>query len=315
VTTPDPPNPYVAPSTPLADGAVGMEPPRGRKPSRLAAVVVALLAYPGAGLWVLGLRRRFVGWTAAVLLALALLIAGVWVPVPKLTIAATILLAGAALSALVATLISKPGRPRARYVLPIAVGLIIASHGGARAIRYWLVEAFQMPSASMMPALLVGDHMYVKKGSGGIARGDVIAFKFPQDTRTDYVKRVVAIGGDTINVTGTVVSVNGIPLDHVELADECPPLDEPGACKLVRETNAGRSYTIMLTGYPASDHPSTVVPEGHVFVMGDNRDNSYDSRKWGTVDVELITGKAKITWWSKAPGGPVRWSRVGRAIE
>jgi signal peptidase I len=71
----------------------------------------------------------------------------------------------------------------------------------------------------------------------------------------------------------------------------------------------------MFTGYPAPDFPSMVVAEGEVFVMGDNRDNSYDSRKWGTVKVDLIKGKATLVWWSKVPHGPIRWSRVGRVIE
>ena len=176
----------------------------------------------------------------------------------------------------------------------------------------------------MIPTLLVGDHIFVKKGRASVARGDVIVFEFPLDRHTDYVKRVVAIGGDTIEVRAGVPLINGVPLDHQPIAEPCvyrddsaPPEDsDPQPCTLVRETNAGRSYTIMLEpAHRAQDFPRTTIPSGEVFVMGNNRDNSYDSRKWGTVPVDHIKGIATVTWWSKVPNGPMRWSRVGHGIE
>ena len=253
------------------------------------------------------------------------MIVAIRLPLPRLAVFAIGPIALAALLALVDTAIVKPGEARLigkPWVLALA--LILAGQGSARAIRQWLVEAFQMPSGSMVPTLLVGDHVFVKKGRSSVARGDVIAFEFPVDRSTNYMKRVVAVGGDVIEVRDGVPSINGIPLAHEPIAQPCSFRDEsasfagaePEPCTLVRETNAGRSYTIVFEPeHRAMDQPRTVIPDGHVFVMGDNRDNSYDSRKWGTVPVDHIKGTATVTWWSKAPGGPVRWSRVGRGID
>jgi signal peptidase I len=322
MTAHEPPNPYSAPGAALAEGpASEADPARTGGPSRLGAFAVALFSYPlaGAGFYLLGHRRRFAAWNTAGLLAWALLIVAVWVPLPRLCLISVGLMLAALLASLAATALTKPAPTRVKNALLMAVLLIVAGRAGNLVVKELVVEAFQIPSGAMVPALLVGDRIMVRKSRGGIARGDVIVFKYPADQRTDYVKRVVAVGGDTISVRGGVPSINGIPLDHDEIAQPCSDDAEPAdphPCALVRETNAGRSYTIMFTpGAHAPDFSSIVVPEGEVFVMGDNRDNSFDSRRWGTVKVDLVKGTATLTWWSTDPAGGTRWSRVGRRVD
>jgi signal peptidase I len=294
---------------------------------RVAALVVGFLAFPliGAGLALLGRLRRFGVWAAVGAVVWTLMIISIRAPVPKLAPVAIVGLYAILLFSLAATAVAKRGDAR-RGLGPwlLAIALIGAGKGTGILSRWQLVEAFQMPSGSMIPTLLVGDHMFVKKGRSGITRGDVLVFKYPLDQTTDYIKRVVAIGGDTVEVNHGVVSINGTPLDQQPIEGACktdfgdPSDGDDGECKLMRETNGGRIYTILLyPGHPATDYPPTKVPPGELFMIGDNRDNSYDSRRWGTVREDLVKGQATVIWWSRGPGSPlnVRWSRVGHGIE
>lgn len=319
-----PPNPYAAPSAALtheaAPAGVAGQPTTARKPGgRLVALVLAVLAYPlaGAGFYVLGRPRRLVRWIAAGLCIWLLAIVAVRFPLPKLCVFAFAAWVFAALAALIDILVTGPLAPPKGRVLLIAVLLVVAGRGGSFAAKRWLADAFSIPSGAMVPTLLVGDHIMVSMGRGDIGRGDVIVFEFPVDRSTDYVKRVVAVGGDTIEVNGGVVSINGISLEQEALPGDCPEQEEPGWCELARETNAGRSYTIMrMRSSPAADSPRVTLQEGELFVMGDNRDNSYDSRKWGPVPIDHVKGKATLIYLSNAPkGSGVRWSRVGHRIE
>jgi signal peptidase I len=325
-----PVNPYTPSAAALthedADAARSAE---ARKPSRLGALVLGFLAYPlmGAGFFALRRPRALAVWAAVGLSLLLLAIIGVRAPAPKLAVLALAGLYATLLWSLGHTAFARVGTgPPAARVWLLAIALIVAGKGTALAVRLWVMEAFKMPSGSMVPTLHVGDHLFVKKGAGGVARGDVIVFKFPADHSTDYLKRVLAVGGDTIEVRDGVPSINGVPLAHEPIDAPCSyrddggrgggPDPEPEACTLVRETNAGRSYTIMLTpDHRAVDQPRTVIPEGELFVMGDNRDNSYDSRRWGTVNVELVKGTATVIWWSNDARSGIRWSRVGRGIQ
>jgi signal peptidase I len=326
VTAPEPPNPY-APTDALSHAAAADgNQPAARRPSRLGAVVVTLFAQPiaGAGFYLLGENRRFVAWTALALGVRALLVAAVWVPLPRFATFAFVAMVATSLASVLHTAVTKPrGAPRAHGAL-IGLLFIAAGIGTGIAMKEWLVESFQIPAGSMLPTLEVGDHILVKKGSGDVQRGDVVVFKFPQDTRTDYIKRVVAVGGDTVEVRGGVLSINGTPLDRQPLAQACsytegapgsPDADEHH-CTPMREISGGRAYTIILEpDHAALDFPPTKIAPGELFMLGDNRDNSYDSRRWGTVKVDLVKGKATVIWWSRAPGHGVRWSRVGHGVE
>jgi signal peptidase I len=326
VTAHEPPNPY-APTDALAHDAASDEKERAvRRPSRLGAVVVALFAQPiaGAGFYLLGERRRFVAWTALALALRALLVVAVWTPLPRFAAAAFVAMVGASLASVLHTAVTKPRSAPLKHGALVGVLFVAAGLGTGFAIKEWLVESFQIPSGSMIPTLEVGDHILVKKRNGNVQRGDVVVFKFPENPSIDYIKRVAAVGGDTVEVRAGVLSINGVALEHQPVAESCSYTDGPEGspqadehhCALVRETNGGHVHTIILEpDHPALDFPATKIAPGELFMLGDNRDNAYDSRRWGTVKTADVKGTATVIWWSRAPGHGIRWSRVGHGIQ
>jgi signal peptidase I len=188
-------------------------------------------------------------------------------------------------------------------------GLVIAGVFALIVLRLTCVQAFKMPAGSMEPTILVGDHFLVNKAAYGIhigskvfatrmpARGDIAAFLYPMDRSKVYIKRVIGLPGETIEVRGKTVYVNG------------RALDEPYARHLDDSDDDTRSNW----------GPQT-VPDGQVFVLGDNRDNSLDGRFFGWVPVTDLVGKAKVVYfsWEDAPRehsrepttGRVRWERI-----
>ncbi|MBI5572888.1 MAG: signal peptidase I [Desulfomonile tiedjei] len=181
-------------------------------------------------------------------------------------------------------------------------------------IRAFLVQAFKIPSSSMEPTLLVGDHILVNKFLYGIRvpfttlrwprfadpeRGDVIVFTFPEDRTKDFIKRVVAVGGDTVEIKNKTVFVNGKPVDssHAHFRDR----------------------NVIPGDRSARDNMEPrKVPKGDLFVMGDNRDFSHDSRFWGFVPVEDVKGDAFLIYYSASSfpgiGWEFRWSRIFSGI-
>lgn len=211
----------------------------------------------------------------------------------------------------------------------VAVGIAIF-------LRAFVVEAFQIPSGSMIPTLQVGDHIFVSKFSYGITipftdrklvdfgppkRGDVIVFKYPGDPSIDYIKRVVGLPGDEVEIRDDQIFINGKPVAREHQPDSCKPEQERSIftreCELWVEHLGERTHdTIFYGGGDSFD--SIKVPEGSVFVMGDNRDNSNDSRVWGKVPLEYVKGRALVVWWSRGPTraeglgawfNAIRWQR------
>ncbi len=222
---------------------------------------------------------------------------------------------------------SQPGRKSIfrEYAEAIVVAMLLAF-----AIRVFIVQAFKIPSGSMIPTLLIGDHILVSKLSYGIQwpsqckfqvtlppvncyasqaliefgkpqRGDVIVFRFPEDEEKDFIKRIVGGPGDTVQVLNKAILVNGAVLDDKLFTQRIDPGIIDGAIN--SRDNFG---------------PVT-VPDGAYFVMGDNRDQSLDSRFWGYVREEKIRGKAFRIYWSWSGQGQwtewVRWDRFGKAIQ
>jgi signal peptidase I len=307
------------------------------------------------------------------------------------------------LDALVDELIKRPPKSTMRdYVESIGAAVLIAL-----ALRAFVIEAFKIPSSSMYPTLEINDHIFVNKFIYGIRipwtdtklfewrgpkRGEVIVFKQPCEPERDYIKRVIALEHDTVEVACSVVYVNGKPVsstlldpivEHDDYLDETSQtwkLEQRSRYREVLDGNVYETFhdverpendatrainpaaladkdrlrsrfpeellrTCSNHGGPgprrdvAAQQPGTliqtqpqdpvrpcdpfrqyVVPEGHVFVMGDNRDNSNDSRVWGSVPLQNIKGKALFIWlsyktWHPLHWGEMRWSRIGSFVD
>ena len=198
-------------------------------------------------------------------------------------------------------------------------------------LRSFLAEPFRIPSGSMMPNLLVGDLILVNKFVYGIRlpvlenklielgtpeRGDVVVFRYPEDPATPFIKRIIGLPGDKIVYEDKVLSVNGEPAPQAVVGSYTgvgSGRNMTGA-SLRKEALDGREHDILVQPGYASGRFETEVPEGNYFVLGDNRDNSRDSRFWGTVPDELLIGKAFLIWmnWDN---GQINWSRIGNSLD
>lgn len=198
----------------------------------------------------------------------------------------------------------RPVKPLWReYGEALFVALILAL-----VIRTFVVQAFKIPSESMVKTLLVGDHLLASKFSYGIkvpfthtyiykgedpVKGDIIIFEYPNDPSVDYIKRIVGTPGDTIEVRNKQLFRNGEPVKE----------------SFIRFTEPDRIQPVRDNFGPVT------VPADKYFVMGDNRDNSMDSRFWGFVDRSAIRAKAWRIYWSWGGLGDIRWDRIGKAVE
>jgi len=212
------------------------------------------------------------------------------------------------------------------WIEPLVSAFVIAMF-----LKAFVVGSFKIPSGSMFPTLLVGDHILANRLGYGfmipftdikvlpflkVKRGDVVVFKWPRDPSLDFIKRVVGLPGDTIAVRDGNLYVNGEPcrlekaeIFSGELDDKkysiCPP-------NYYIETLDGKRHLVSYSSCQISrDFGPIKIPEGHYFMMGDNRDNSNDSRFWGFVPFKYIKGKAFIIYWS---WGPHQLKRIGKIV-
>ncbi|MFP4167263.1 MAG: signal peptidase I [Desulfonatronovibrionaceae bacterium] len=174
-------------------------------------------------------------------------------------------------------------------------------------IRSFVVQAFKIPSGSMLSTLKIGDHLLVNKFSYGLRIPftdmfivrfgepefqDIVVFEFPEDPSKDFIKRIIGLPGDTIEIKEKQVYRNGKKLNEPYVQHTDPHI------------------------LPHRDNMDPVtVPEGKYFVMGDNRDESYDSRFWGCVDRNKILGRSWVIYWSWRGFDDIRWSRIGDTVQ
>jgi signal peptidase I len=192
------------------------------------------------------------------------------------------------------------------YAEAIIIAILIALF-----IRTFIVQAYKIPSGSMKPTLQIGDHILVSKFTYGVKipfirntlipvgepkRGDIVVFIYPEDRSKDFIKRVIAVGGDTVEIKNKQIILNGKPykdsfgvyVDDFVIPGSMQPRDNMGPVK---------------------------VPKDMLFVMGDNRDQSHDSRFWGFVELKDVMGKAFIIYWSwNKEESWVRWNRLGQIL-
>jgi signal peptidase I len=203
------------------------------------------------------------------------------------------------------------------YFETIVIAVVLALF-----MRTFVVQAFKIPTGSMEPNLLIGDHLLVNKfvfaptlssveravlPVTDIRRGDIVVFKYPEDPERDFIKRVIGLSGETIELRDHQIHVDG------------RAIDEPYAHYLPRPPGTGAGE--MTSDDVRERYGPVVVPAGSVFVMGDNRDNSQDSRYWGFLPKENIKGKALMIYWSfdSSQGGlnlftQTRWARLLQQI-
>jgi signal peptidase I len=192
------------------------------------------------------------------------------------------------------------------YVEAIILAIVIALF-----IRTFVIQAYKIPSGSMKPTLQIGDHILVSKFNYGIKlpflrttlipvgapqRGDIVVFIYPEDRSKDFIKRLIGIPGDTIEIRNKKIFINGLPYSdkHGVYVD---------------------NFVIPGAVQPRDNFGPVTVPEGSLFVMGDNRDESYDSRFWGFVSEKDVLGKALIIYWSwNQEEHWIRWSRIGSIL-
>lgn len=283
---------------------------------RWPAMLATMLICPGAGHLALGRWRRAGVWFALratfwTAMVVAVVIDAPW---PAILLAA----AGYATYPLSMIDVFRTARvpilkPTWTTVCKLWVVIALGAISLTAVVRAHVVEAFEIPGGSMAPTLLVGDHVFVVKLRGAVARGDVVVFRYPPDREVQYLKRAVAFGGETLEMKDQVVYVDGEPLP-ISPSGERVASDENAAVGDVYEERIGNdAHAIVVERAGRSAGPFT-VPVGQVFFLGDNRDASNDSRSWGSVPLSDVTGRAAFVWWSRSASGAIRWDRIGRRV-
>lgn len=185
------------------------------------------------------------------------------------------------------------------YVLVLAVNLLLIQPAVESAIKSNILQAYRIPSGAMKPTLQIGDHIladkYIYKKTEP-KRGDIVIFPFPEDPSKDFIKRVVAVGGETIEIIDKQISINGEIIEEPFVIHTDP--------NIFRDKKR-----------PRDNFGPVKVPDDSLFVMGDNRDHSYDSRFWGFVKKASVKAKAASIYWSwDKDSSSVRWNRIGSKV-
>jgi signal peptidase I len=290
-----------------------------RRRIRWSAVLLSLVLTPVAGYVAVGRWRRGLGFLGFETGYLAVCVGAALAVVPYVMYAGIALGIIHWLSAFfdVARL-SKRGTSRPAWPWVVVAGLLTFgfAEGLSRAVRAFLVDSFGTAATSMVPTLEVGEHIMVGKRHGTVRRGEIVVFDYPTNPSLQYVMRVAAVGGDTVTVEAGDLLINGQPppAERQGVEQRQDPVMGEHTVERWRETVEGRSYMIYRRAGPLPVLPELRVPDGHVFVLGDNRDNSNDSRTWGTLPLEFVRGQALFIWWSKGKEG-LRWPRMNKRLQ
>lgn len=221
-------------------------------------------------------------------------------------------------------------------------------------LRPYVIEAYRIPTPSMSPTLPVGDHLLVLKSengqqipfsdrmpplihnfrgdhrwllmpaTGSVELGESIVFRYPANEEVTFIKRVVALEGDSLRVSNDTLYVNGSPSEwavahqdvfNSSIIDEKWPESLPGLYSYAEVADLAYEEIASQVVLDSAGNPVYIVPEGHAFMMGDNRDHSSDSRIWGSMNLQLVKGQAMVTYWSWQPGeGLPKVGRIARLV-
>ena len=300
------PTPYAPPADTSA-----AEP---RPPSRTLAVLLSLVA-TGLGHVYAGRTRRGLAWAV-----LAPLVGMGWIAsLERRHLGGWFIVLGlVGLVPWVAAMMdagrvaSRPGARRAGVLLVslLGIGLFVIGRGTALLARRFVIEAYKIPSGSMMPTMLVGDHIFVDKMPWTPHRGDVIVFPFPEHPEQDFVKRIVGLPGDRIEFDSGVPIVNGVRTQGCRVGSgTMGDGDRQFSGDVLVEKLDGRPYLAFydkaVGAFATAQQGPWTVKTGEVFVVGDNRFNAHDSRMWwggqgGGVPIASVKGAAFIVWLSDA---------------
>lgn len=281
------------------------EAPRGERPapprragvSRGIAILVSLLG-PGIGHFVVGRPLAGVSFFAGTFLAL---FGGVgslaWNPsVGLLLLGLAVLLYLGSVTDVVRRSPEDFGRPNILLVIVFGMGMLGLPFVGLVCLRVFVIEAFKIPSGAMIPTLRVGDHVFVDKlhrGARAAERGAIVVFPYPTNPQQDFIKRIVGMPGDEIETRGSSLFVNGFelkrcPLGRIVLSVGGPVWDSEAYVEFL----GSHAYLVLYREDRVEEPQGWTVKEGEVFVMGDNRDNSYDSRVYRGVPIDTLKGRA-----------------------
>lgn len=308
------------------------------KPRRPLLAVFAGLLLPGLGHVYGGQPARGASWLVSVALVMPL---GAWLALhgPVMLLSSIVVLGGCvAITLYVASVVSAYRLARSAasafsdtwnrghvYFACFLLGHLLVLDPLATFTKEHLIETFKVPSASMIPAILPGDRFFADKrvgqrGGQAVHRGDIAVFVYPNDRTTMYVKRIIGLPGDRVEIDGMQVKVNGKRIDHEEVTD----LGSPELSRQLvdhrafRETADGKTYVVLWRKNDARDGAheavTSIVPNGHVFVLGDNRDSSRDSRQFGTLPLADVSCVARQIWFSASAESGLRIGRTGKTI-
>ncbi|MDH5649868.1 MAG: signal peptidase I [Gammaproteobacteria bacterium] len=209
------------------------------------------------------------------------------------------------------------------YILVFIIGYFFIFSGLFNYTRERLVESFYIPSQSMLPTVLQGDFLFADKRVNCLGckirlkRGDLAILVSPNNRTALYIKRIIGLPGDNIEIAGTDIKVNGVSIRGAQVTDfehtELKPLLATHTAW--RERSDKDEYTVIWQNDASQQDASFTVPNGQVYVLGDNRNAAQDSRFFGTVPLVDVIGKAKQVWFSKSPGSGIRWGRIGSIVD
>jgi signal peptidase I len=328
---------------------------------RILVAVILTLFFPGAGHLSLGMKKRAFLWLSIMGVLVFLAPLSVW-----FLVLASLGCRLGALAHLMVAFKTVRWTPSFANVLFMLVAFSFLNVGMTTFARVYATEGFRASSNAMEPNLRVGEHFMVSKYDASPRLGDVVVFSYPCNPQKDFVKRVVALQGDLVEVRCDQLYVNGEAVPRKEVGGTCSVQDldvhtgviVEHSCARYEETLGGKSFeviqsgpssrrepgmldfpealpscmeamdrkgkaiskpgTLVSKGSPSNDvcepYQSYKVPEGHFFALGDNRDNSSDSRVWGAIPNHAIKGRAAYIWFSKL-GEKIDWQRFGSVID